>query len=524
MSDNSLNPRIFYLDSVFISFVVCSLIVVWNLQSSPQFEHWFLIPVALSGFIATIDAVNWFMGRLSIFDPVGIIGLLSFHFFFLAPILHVSWDQWLEPWFSYPPDWRPWLGGMAIFNLLGLIVYRFSRNLVPLTNNNTPGKTVWQIHRKKFNRVVNTAMAISAVLQINVYRQFGGVMGYINSANSAATGAEETDKFQGMGIVFLVSESFPILAMMAFAVWAKQNKRLQSWPVLLIALVIFIVLQMFFGGLRGSRANTIWALFWAAGIIHFWIRPITKKDIALGLVFLMCFMYIYGFFKAGGPEAVQKAFSGEEARAQMEEESGRTWQGMLLGDLGRSDVQAFMLYRTLRPNSDHEYAWGQTYAAASTILIPSAIMPNKPERNKTREGTELLFGKGSYIPGQWQSSKVYGLTGEAMLNFGPFVMPFMFIPFGILIGWVQRCLFSWDLSDIRLLLLPMLVNFCFVVLVSDLDNNIFFLMKNSGFPTLVIWLSSQKTFVPNYLENLPDFPQAKLSQMPALRKKLKLHK
>ncbi|MEB3178759.1 MAG: hypothetical protein VKL59_07010 [Nostocaceae cyanobacterium] len=521
MSDQSVSPRKFHIDSVIISFVVCSLIVAWNLHTSPKFEHWFLIPVALSGFVVTIDAVNWFMGRLSIFDPVGIIGLLSFHFFFTAPILHVSWDQWLEPWFQYPPDWRPWLGGMAIFNLLGLIVYRFCLNLVPLKSHNPSGQTVWQINQKRFKLVVNAAMAVSAVLQINVYRQFGGVMGYINSANSAATGAEEVDKFQGMGIVFLVSESFPILAMMAFAVWAKQNKRLQSWPVLLIALVIFIVLQMFFGGLRGSRANTIWALFWAAGIIHFWIRPITKKDIALGLVFLVCFMYIYGFFKAGGVEAVQKAFSGEEARAQMEEESGRTWQGMLLGDLGRSDVQAFMLHRSMRPNSDHEYAWGQTYVAASTILIPSALMPHKPERNKTMEGTELLFGKGSYIPGQWHSSKIYGLTGEAMLNFGPFVMPFMFIPFAILIGWVQSCLFSWHSSDSRLLLLPMLVNFCFVVLVSDLDNDIFFLMKNSGFPTLVVWLSSQKKFVPNNLGNLQAISTKKLSQLRDVRRKLK---
>ena len=43
----------------------------------------------------------------------------------------------------------------------------------------------------------------------------------------------------------------------------------------------------------------------------------------------------------------------------------------------------------------------------------------------------------------------------------------------------------------------MLTNFCFVVLVSDLDKDIFFLFKNSGFPTLLIWLSSQKILQTN---------------------------
>jgi hypothetical protein len=53
----------------------------------------------------------------------------------------------------------------------------------------------------------------------------------------------------------------------------------------------------------------------------------------------------------------------------------------------------------------------------------------------------------------------------------------------------------WDTSDVRLLLLPMMVNFCFVVLVGDFDNQIFFLIKSSGFPVLVLWLSSKNIVV-----------------------------
>jgi hypothetical protein len=238
----------------------------------------------------------------------------------------------------------------------------------------------------------------------------------------------------------------------------------------------------------------VWALFWAIGIIHFWLIPITRKHIALGLCFLIFFMYFYGFFKAGGLEALQSAFQGGRALAQLEQDSGRDFQSMLLGDMGRSDVQALMLYRLSQPDSDYRYAEGRTYAAATTILLPSAILPDKPP-NKSKEGTELFFGAGTYQPGVWVSSKVYGLAGEAMLNFGSLAVPFAFIPFGLLVGWVRRCAFTWPAGDSRLLLLPMMVNLCFVVLVSDMDNNIFFLFKNAGLPTLLIALGTKRVWI-----------------------------
>ena len=57
---------------------------------------------------------------------------------------------------------------------------------------------------------------------------------------------------------------------------------------------------MVFGGLRGSRSQTVWSLFWATGIIHLWIRPLSKRFIAAGVCFLVAFMYLYGFYKGLG--------------------------------------------------------------------------------------------------------------------------------------------------------------------------------------------------------------------------------
>lgn len=489
-----MNQKIFsaktaYKDSAFISFCLCILILVAFLQTSDEFLHWFLIPVTLCGILIGIDAVDWFRGRLNIFDPIGIIGLLGLHFFFLAPLFHVSWDFWMGGDVTPPPDWRPWIGGMAILNFLGLWVYRFSRKIAANPTENHSKQIIWQLDRGRFFPVLCFALMLSAVLQLMVYQKFGGIGGYIDAATRAAR--REGDEFQGMGIVVLFSESFPILSMMGFAAYAQKNKRRQTWAVLIVVLLIFLVLQMLFGGLRGSRSNTIWALFWVAGIIHFWIRSINKKHIAIALLFLAFFMYIYGFFKTGGLDALSTALEGQEARASLEQKSGRSWQSLVLQDLGRSDIQAFLLYRVSQPDSDYQYTWGRSYFSALTMLIPSAIMPNKPP-SKIKDGTEAQFGMGTYHPELWASSKVYGLAGETILNFGPFLVPISFIFLGAVVGIVKRLLLSLDASDIRLILLPFMINLCFVILVSDLDNDIFFTLKNGGMPFIVLWLSSRK--------------------------------
>ena len=65
------------------------------LLASEQTAHWFIIPVLFCGVLIGCDAIDWFRGRLSLFDPAGIIGLVGVHFFFLAPLLHVTWDSWM---------------------------------------------------------------------------------------------------------------------------------------------------------------------------------------------------------------------------------------------------------------------------------------------------------------------------------------------------------------------------------------------------------------------------------------------
>jgi hypothetical protein len=479
-----------YKDSMIVSVLLCIAILVCFIQTSDQVLHWFIIPVTLCGILIGIDAVDWLLGRLNIFDPVGVLGMLGLHFFFLSPLLHVTWNLWYID-ASHPPDWRPWLGYLAILNFLGLLVYRAVRSWVFWSSIKPANPTIWQFNPKRFPLILFASLVLAGVIQLLVYSKYGGVIGYITAATDLEGRAES---FSGMGLVFLFSESFPILSMIGFAAYARHRKHLRTWHVLIIILAVFLVLQLFFGGLRGSRSNTIWALFWALGIIHFWLRTVNKKLILFGLVFLVFFMYIYGFFKGAGLEGVKTALEGQEARAALSAETGRSWEGLVLADLARSDLQAFLLYRLMRQGSDYEYAWGRTYFSAALSPIPKAILPGKPV-NKSKEGTDAQYGMGSYEPGLFVSSKVYGLAGEAMLNFSPLAVPVAFVCLGIVVGSVRACLFRWHPSDTRFLLFPMFVTLCFIVLVGDADNVLFSLVKDGSFPCIVVFLSSSKTLV-----------------------------
>lgn len=474
-------------DSVIFAIFICILTLVFFFQTSEQFLHWFVIPVTLCGILICVDAIEWFRGRLDIFSPIGVLGLLGFHFFFLAPLLHVGWDKWLDG-ITPPNDWRPWLGGMAILNFLGLLMYRFSREIYLKPAKRQLTQTVWVINKQHFAVVLSFALTLCGVLQLLVYKQYGGLSGYINAFTDA-----ESQAGVGQGWLLMICESFPIIAMMGFTIYARNKKNLQNWRVLLIVLIVFFGLKLLFGGLRGSRSNTVWALLWAVGMIHLWIRPISKKQISIVLVFVFLFMFFYGFLKSGGIEGLQVAFQGQEARQEYIQEKGRTWDNVILGDLGRSDLHAFMLYRIMRHDSDYKLVWGRTYFAALSILIPKPLWPF-PEKplNKSKEGTDLQYGMDSYAPVDFVSSKVYGLAGETMLNFGPFAIPFAFILFGIVVGHIERWFQTLSAVDTRLLMLPMLANFNFVVLVGDLDNIIYFLVTVGAVPFLVLLLSSKK--------------------------------
>lgn len=474
--------------SLYISFLICTLVVCGFLIGYEQTAHWFLVPVWFCGVLIGCDAVDWLRGRLNLFDPAGIIGLLGIHFFFLTPLLHVTWDSWLD-YVEPPPDWRDWLGGMAIVNAVGLVLYRVARKRAATWGPHTATQTFWRLNRKRLFLSAGCGLVVSGALQMWVYARYGGVIGYIE-AFSRSIGDPDAAFAENMGWLFMLSESFPMLVMIVFAAAAAGRSRTaKSWLVIVLVLLGMFTLRMLFGGLRGSRSNTVWGLIWAVGIIHLWIRPLTRKFIFTGVIFIIVFMYFYGFYKNLGRDAFTALQSGATT-SELSQKTGRTLDELLLGDLGRADVQAYLLYRLSRPDSDYRYAWGRTYVGTAALLIPRTFWPNRPP-TKVKEGTEAQFGAGSWDERDWSSAHVYGLAGETMLNFGPIAVPVVYGIFGVIVGKLQRFFSKLRREDMRLLMYPFIVNVCFAALQSDSDNLLFTLIKAGLVPAFVVWVGSR---------------------------------
>jgi hypothetical protein len=199
-------------------------------------------------------------------------------------------------------------------------------------------------------------------------------------------------------------------------------------------------------------------------------------------------MYLYGFYKDFGSQAVNVASSiGAETVAVSK--GHRDFLGMLLGDLGRSDVQAILVKRSV--DSALDLAWGRTYLGAVAILIPRELWPDRPPA-KTKELTEAEYGKGTYSPGIFVTSHVAGLAGEAVLNVGIIGIPLIFGLFGLLVGKAEAFYRAIGQRDSRLLLMPWVSVLTCMALASDSDNDVFSVIKFLAIPIIVVGVGSTR--------------------------------
>ena len=260
--------------SILVSICGCTLCLIGFLLLDVRFEHWFIVPVTLCGIVIGYDAADWVRGRVSLFDPVGIIGLLGAHFFFLAPLLHVYWNLWLR-YVLPPPDWREWLGAMAVLNFFGIVLYKSTVALMT-RRRAIPSPVCWRLARRRFPVILTFALILTGTLQIFVYARNGGVSGYIANYEKRFEGQEIVDTFEGQGWILMFSDGFPVIAMLSYVYWAGVRKATPSWSQVLFVITCYLVLSLLCGGLRGSRSNTIWNLFWAVGVIHLMVKPVTR--------------------------------------------------------------------------------------------------------------------------------------------------------------------------------------------------------------------------------------------------------
>ena len=289
-----------------LSCLLCGLLLLGfgvgeAIEGSGRCLHWFLVPLTLCGILIGVDAVRWCTGEVETFDPVGLIGLFGVYFFFVAPLLHVRWDHWIDE-VTPPPDWRFWLGAMAALNVVGLLAYRAALAYVEAgTLRMTRATTAWHLRPRRLRWALAVALPLAVALQVWVYARYGGLTGYM-----IATEHRE-QAFLGNNRIGTISASFPVLVLFAYAVLVAARRKTPTWATLYLVLLAFGALKLLFGGLQGSRAEIVWAVFAAVGLVHYWVRPLSRATVVTGAIALVLFMYLYGFYKSAGVDGLQKA-------------------------------------------------------------------------------------------------------------------------------------------------------------------------------------------------------------------------
>lgn len=212
----------------------------------------------------------------------------------------------------------------------------------------------------------------------------------------------------------------------------------------------------------------VWTVFWAMGIIHYLWKPIQKRHLAIGLAGLIAFMYGYGFYKNLGVDLFDM-LAYNVSREVLEEQTGRTLKGMILGDFGRANVQALLLYRQVSCPEQATPSWGAAFLADLAQFVPKILWPNRPA-GRLRMGTDWLHGKGAYVPEQFVETRVYGLAGNAMFNFGFVSIPVFYGLWGLAVGRYRRCVSRLEPGDTAFVMVPLWTMLLFNVLLGDLDN------------------------------------------------------
>lgn len=459
----------------------CALVVTTSATLAivdPRLQHWFMLPVTACGALIAIDAVGWVRRRFDIFHPQAILGLLGVHFFYLAPILHVMLDRWPQN-IPAPPDWREALATMACLNLVGLFIYRLVVGV--RSGPATRHRSFTQFSAGAFQRIGLLAVAVSVAGFGVLLVRFGGASAYARIVTEDINRVE----LVGSGWLIIIAEAFPMIAFFLILVRWRTALANRRTPVLLL-LAGLTVTQFLVAGLRGSRSNTIWPILISLILVHLLVLRISRKLLLLFVVLIAMYVYVYGLYKSAGLDVLDAA-RGTKTVGEVESRTGRDVPTLLLGDMARADVQALVLDRQFEGLAEPVH--GITYLGDLAFLVPRSVLPERP-RDKVAVGTDLTYGAGTY---RWgiKSSKIYGITGEAVMNFGVVGGLASFALLGMVIRLLRRYYVraQQDPALLPKLLAPLLWPLMYLP-NCDLDNTLWFQLKYIAPLALVICLAA----------------------------------
>ncbi len=393
---------------------------------------------------------------------------------FIAPLIHFSENKWIIRYSTPPSDWKPWAFIISTIYFCGFVLLDVFLKKKIIVNKT---KDIWILNPQKM-KVVYIMMFVSFILQTYIYATIGGITGYINAFD------ENDGGFEGMGMIFIISELFPLVYILYFFLKYK-GKQISTWKVYLF-LVLLFVSCLYFGGFRGSRSNTLLTVFQGVIVIHYAIKPFTKKQFISFFCAGMLFMIIGKMYKTWGSDFTSMSYS-EISSSQHYADTG----DIITGDLARYDVHAFTIYK-LENTSTYKLKYGATYISDILNLVPGPLKPSGLS-NKTAAGTELFFNQPYYNPKLGvKSPRIYGMVGQWMLNFGWETSVLSFIVLALLLNFLTKIKQKISFDDTRFFLVSLVILYVIYLINNDMGTTTFLTLKRFLPMYFIIYLVSDK--------------------------------
>lgn len=462
--------------SILINTLLFGFFIIFNLNNL----DYYIVPLYITSIIIVCHIIPEFLSK-DFFSPTFIISLTIYQLFIIAPLLHINFDFYYMFFFKKYEIWKPYYNNWAFLNLIGVILFYFFLHLFnkikPIINNNK--KSIYDIRTTPFYFITISFLLFSLVIQLYVYYKFGGIFGYIKAKEVIGL-----DAFKGLGKFAIIAESFPIIFIF-LVVFYYRNKKL-TWVKIFILMLIFILLKILFGGLSGSRSNTIWGLFWCLALIHFFIRNLNVKFITVCTIFIISFMLVYGVYKKYKTNFFYAIEThGISSNNYYNKATDSILLKSLLTDFSRADIQAFSIY-SQSEGYYNKLRYGETYISSLLLFMPNSLLDLE---RKGSPGSELLHQQYDK-----STSRVLGLQGEFIINFPYYFYPIAFIPIAFFISRLKLSYKNRTERQLNLLILPFFINIGIVLFLSDSDNVAYFILKNGFIPICIYILLNLITY------------------------------
>lgn len=348
-------------------------------------------------------------------------------------------------------DYRVASSIWLLFVVLALIVYVIATPPGPSRRGNGRLLQTWHtLAPTTSQRLVviwGFVFVVGLLLAFALVRDAGGLSAYIDSF------VNRREIFDGRVYLKALLIAPAVVALPMLALY-RDPRNSQSRMLLGLILVAS-------GGLllvMGSRQQPIVYLAAVAIVWHYAVTPLRFRHIAIGFVIA----YLFGAGFSGltrGPESDRSAFVSPADGWEEIRTAGP------ITDFGQLPSIALIAdgYDAKR------FEYGRTYAAAATIMIPSAFAPWKPPSAGAAVSERLTptqFDKGTAL----QTS----FPGEGFVNFGWTGVILAGVLFGLAMAFVRR--FSSPATLGALLLLALLMPRVALLFREDLANIVGFLV------------------------------------------------